>query len=403
MKRFWLIVLVVSFLAIILVGVQRAKKPIGIEVTVALATAGDFVREVSGTGNVEARTYTLSFSRTGRIARVLVHEGEHVRAGAVLAELTTAPEVEDVAAVQEKLQALLVSLTAQQEEARADLQQRELQLADTRHKLALTRRLFSAGAASRDEVDTLERQRVTQTADRAAQAARAESNHRDLLAQVAGLHTQMQTSERVLRESRLTAPVNGSISLLELRVGETAQGTVQLVEDHSLRVKVRLAEADTVGVRAGQSARVELDANPEQPLDARVEKLGISADIQGQGASAILPVTLRFTDARAGEMARPGFTATGRITTLRLARAVQVPVEALVEQNEPGQKHVDLWVVDRKTLTATRKEVRVTARNLTTAAVQGVAAGATVITLPPDTLKAGDKVRIKPDAKQGSD
>ena len=399
MKRLWLIVLVLFFLAVIIVGAQRARKPLAVEVTVAQATAGDFVREVSGTGNVEARTYTLSFSRTGRIARVPVHEGEHVRAGAVLAELSTAPEVEDVQATREKLQALTVSLTAQQQEALADLQQRDLQLADTRRKLALTRRLFDAGAASRDEVDTLERQRVTQTGDRAAQAARALSNHRDLLAQLTGLRTQIQTSERVLRESHLTAPVSGSISQVDLRVGETAQGTMKLVEDHSLQVKVRMAEADTVGVRVGQAARVELDADPEQPLDARVERLGISADIQGQGASAILPVTLRFTDARAGELARPGFTATGRITTLRLARAVQVPVEALVEPHDPGQKHAYLWVVDKKTLTATRKEVHITARNLTAAAVQGVAADATVITLPPDTLKSGDKVRIKPETK----
>lgn len=144
MKRVWFIVLVVFFLVVILLGVQHAKKPLGIEVTVAQATTGDFVREVSGTGNVEARTYTLSFSRTGRIARVLVREGEHVRAGAVLAELATAPEVEDVAAARDKLQALTVSLAAQQQEARADLQQRDIDLAETCRKLALTRTLYAA-------------------------------------------------------------------------------------------------------------------------------------------------------------------------------------------------------------------------------------------------------------------
>lgn len=166
--------------------------------------------------------------------------------------------------------------------------------------------------------------------------------------------------------------MSGAVSLVDFRVGESAQGTVKLVEDHSLQVKVRMAEADTVGLCVGQPARVELDANPEQPLQAKVERLGVAADIQGQGASAILPVTLRFTDARAGELARPGFTATGRITTLRLTHAVQVPVEALVEQEEQGHKHVYLWMVDRKTLIATRQEIRVTARNLTDVAVQGI-------------------------------
>jgi len=396
MKRVWFVLAALLLIILVIIGVSRSKKQVGIEITVATATSGTFVREVSGTGNIEAHIYTLSFNRAAHIERVLVHEGEHVHAGAVLAELSSAPEHEDLAATREKLHAMQVSLQAQEREAGANLQKLDIQLAETRKQLNLTRQLFTAGTASLNEVDTLEHQLATQTAEREAQAARAISNRRDLSAQLTSLQAQIRTDERILRDSRLTAPVSGAISQIDFRVGETAQGAVKLVEDGTLRAKVRMAEADTVGVSVGQTARVELDANPDHPLSARVERLGVSADIQGQGSSSILPVTLTFLDARAATEARPGFTATGRITTLRLPSALQVPLEALVEETTDGQKHCYVWVVDTKALTASRQEVTVTARNLTAAAIQGLPAGATVVTMPPDTLKAGAKVRIKP-------
>lgn len=401
MKRFWLIFGIILLVIIILVGISNSKKKLGVEVTTTTATAGPFVREVSGTGNVEARIYTLSFTRVGRIERVLIHEGDHVRAGAVLAELSTAPEVDDLAASRQKLQALYVSQAAQEAEAKSALQKLDVQLAETRKQLMLTRKLLQTGAASHDEVDTLTHQLATQTSEHDAQAARTLGNRRDLTAQVAGLQAQIQTGERALRESRLTAPVSGMISQMDLRAGENAQGVVKLVEDGTLRARVRMAEADTVGVKVGQTARIELDANPDQPLNARVERLGVSADIQGQGASSVLPVILTFTDPHAGEAARPGFTVTGRITTLRLPHAVQVPLEALVDEEENGKKSSYLWTVDTKALTVARQPVTVSVRNLTSAVVQGLAAGATIVTLPPDTLKAGDLIRIKPAETKG--
>jgi multidrug efflux pump subunit AcrA (membrane-fusion protein) len=120
--------------------------------------------------------------------------------------------------------------------------------------------------------------------------------------------------------------------------------------------------------------------------------------VQGQGGSAVLPVFLRFTDV-AAQSVKPGFTGTARVIVLSLPQATLIPLETLVEEN--GQSFV--WVVDKETQTAKKQPVTVRSRSLTQAAVEGVSPGTLVVSLPPQTLKDGAKVRYTPPvSEQGS-
>ena len=392
MKWVWLGLAALVVAGAVIGGIKHYRDRDVVPVTMATVTHGTFTREVSGNGSVEARVYTLTFARAGRIGRVLVKEGEHVSAGAALAELSTSREQDDLLAARERLIALDGAKRAAEEDSQAALQKLDVQLAEQRDKLTLTRKLFTAGAASRDEVESLTHQVATLTADRAAQQAGHHSRQQDNAAQLANLKAEIQGLERILRESRLLAPVAGTISSIDFRIGEAAQGAVKLVEDGTLRVRVRLAEADTVGLHVGQSARVEPDADPEHPLQATVTRLGVVAEIEGQGGSAVLPVTLTFRDPQAAARVRHGYTVTGRITTLSLPAVELVPLEALL--TETGALSHDLWVIDPKTHTVSRKPVVIQARNLTQAVVQGVSAGTQIVSLPPKGLKDGTRVRV---------
>lgn len=104
-----------------------------------------------------------------------------------------------------------------------------------------------------------------------------------------------------------------------------------------------------------------------------------------------MPVFIRFLDPQAEALARPGLTATANITTLRLPRALKIPLEALVE--EQGQRFV--WVVDTQSRTVRKQPIVLKARNLTQAAVEGLAEDSLLVSLPPETLKEGSKVSYR--------
>jgi RND family efflux transporter MFP subunit len=220
------------------------------------------------------------------------------------------------------------------------------------------------------------------------------STQRDLEAQLQARQSEMASLQRRIAQATLRAPVAGTVAAVGYLVGvETTAGaaSIRLIEAGSLRVQARLAEADVPAVRPGQPVRLELDAAPEQPLQGRVDRLGVQAEVAGSGGSAVLPVFIRFVDKEAEAVARPGLTVTVRITTLRLPKALKIPLEALVE--EQGQRFV--WVVDPQSRTVRKQPIVLKARNLTQAAVEGLAHDSILVSLPPETLKEGTRVSYR--------
>lgn len=405
-KYFWIP------LVLILLGVAgfltfgRSREAPAVEVTAAKAVSGEFVRESKATGNIEARVYALNFPRPGRVARVSVQEGAAVRSGALLAELDTADDSSKLVSARENLAAVQVRLQTGSSEADANRAKAISNLNAARSKLELARKLFAVGASSRQEVDDAVRAVTDLDSQLRVLAAQTTGSRSDLEAQLAARNSEIRSLERGILQSQLRAPVDGTVAKIDYLTGtESGTGSVRLIEDATLTVRARLSEADAGLVKPGQPARIELDAAQGKILEGKVERLGAQGEVQGQGGSAILPVVLRFLSSDARTLARPGLTATARITTLRIANAVMVPLETLIEEN----KTFSVWVIESKksedgkpeSLSVKRRDVKVLARNLTLAAIQGLEAGAQLVSLAPDGLSDGARVRLPPEVKPG--
>ncbi|WP_027894236.1 efflux RND transporter periplasmic adaptor subunit [Calidithermus chliarophilus] len=392
MRRWIWIVLILLSGGLTLWGLLRPQGERGLAVSVVRAEQGEFVREVRASGSVEARLYALTFPRPGRVAEVRVKEGQAVKAGQVLAVLETADDREKLRASRESLAALQSRVQAQEADYRSNSAKLQTQLAEARRNLELAERLLALGSAAPNEVAQLRRQVADLEAQLASLAQGNRSSLAELQAQLAARRSEIAALERALAQAELRSPVNGTVSSVGYLAGvDTGTNAVRVVEAGSLRVQARLAEADVGTVRPGQPVRVELDAAPGVGLEGKVERLGVQAEVAGSGGSAVLPVFVRFLTPQAEKLARPGLTATARITTLRLPQAVKVPLEVLVE--EGGRSYV--WRVDEATKTARRQAVTVRARNLTHAAVEGLGAGALLVSLPPEALEDGQKLSYR--------
>ncbi len=390
--RTWIwIVLAVLSLGLTAYGLLRPRAEQGLPVNVVRAEDGAFVREARAVGVVEAQVYTLSFARPGRVAEVRVQEGQRVPTGALLALLQTAEEEARLQAARAALGALQARMAAQEAEYQSNRTRLQNQLEQARHSLVLSRQLLAVGGVAANEVVQLERQVADLEAQLASLARGRQSAQQELKAQMAARQSEVASLEQSLAQARLRAPVAGTVASVGFRVGLEASGAIRLIEAGSLRVQARLAEAELPWVRPGQPVRIELDAVPEEPLEGQVERLGVQAELAGSGGSAVVPVFVRFLTDRAEALARPGLTATARITTLRLAQAVRIPLEALVEEED--QRFV--WQIDPTDRRVRKQPVELLARNLTQAAVKGVEAGALLVSLPPQGLKEGVKVSYR--------
>lgn len=396
MKRWFWVVLVVLSLGLTLFGLLRPRTEQGLSVSVVRVEPGEFVREVRANGTVEARVYTLTFPRPGRVAEVRVREGESVEAGQVLALLETTNEQAQLRSLQQTLAALQARARAAEADYQSNRTRLQNQLTEVRRNLRLSQELLRVGGVAQGEVERLLRQESDLLAQLASLNQARASTQRDLEAQLQARQSEMASLQRTVAQATLRAPVAGTVAAVGYLAGvETTAAagaaSIRLIEAGSLRVQARLAEADVPAVRPGQPVRLELDAAPEQPLQGKVDRLGVQAEVAGSGGSAVLPVFVRFLDKEAEAIARPGLTVTVRITTLRLPRALKIPLEALVE--EQGQRLV--WVVDTQSRTVRKQPIVLKARNLTQAAVEGLADDSILVSLPPETLKEGTRVSYR--------
>lgn len=396
MKRWFWVVLVVLSLGLTLFGLLRPRTEQGLSVSVVRVEPGEFVREVRANGTVEARVYTLTFPRPGRVAEVRVREGESVEAGQVLALLETTNEQAQLRSLQQTLAALQARARAAEADYQSNRTRLQNQLTEVRRNLRLSQELLRVGGVAQGEVERLLRQESDLLAQLASLNQARASTQRDLEAQLQARQSEMASLQRTVAQATLRAPVAGTVAAVGYLAGvETTAAagaaSIRLIEAGSLRVQARLAEADVPAVRPGQPVRLELDAAPEQPLQGKVDRLGVQAEVAGSGGSAVLPVFVRFLDKEAEAIARPGLTVTVRITTLRLPRALKIPLEALVE--EQGQRFV--WVVDTQSRTVRKQPIVLKARNLTQAAVEGLADDSILVSLPPETLKEGTRVSYR--------
>ncbi|MGK0619098.1 efflux RND transporter periplasmic adaptor subunit [Meiothermus cerbereus] len=396
MKRWFWVVLVVLSLGLTLFGLLRPRTEQGLSVNVVRVEQGEFIREVRANGTVEARVYTLTFPRPGRVAEVRVREGELVEAGQVLALLETTNEQAQLRSLQETVAALQARARAAEADYQSNRTRLQNQLTEVRRNLRLSQELLRVGGVAQGEVERLLRQESDLLAQLASLNQARASTQRDLEAQLQARQSEMASLQRTVAQATLRAPVAGTVAAVGYLAGvETTAAagaaSIRLIEAGSLRVQARLAEADVPAVRPGQPVRLELDAAPEQPLQGKVDRLGVQAEVAGSGGSAVLPVFVRFLDKEAEAIARPGLTVTVRITTLRLPRALKIPLEALVE--EQGQRFV--WVVDTQSRTVRKQPIVLKARNLTQAAVEGLADDSILVSLPPETLKEGTRVSYR--------
>jgi HlyD family secretion protein len=295
MKRsIWIAGLVLAVITAMNVGSLRTAD--GVPAPTVQAATTDVPVVAAGPGLVEAVSEDVRVSAQigGRLDRVLVEEGERVRAGQVLAVVDNRDYLARVESAQAELDLRQAARRRVVNGARA--QERDEAAAAVAEAEAV---LENAGADRTRRQSLLQQRVVSQAeaddADRAERVARARleaaRQRRDLInadareedaarsdADVALARARLDEARALLAKTFIRAPIDGVILRKHRKTGESVSTQfdspiVTMADDRVRRVRVDVDEADVSRIAIGQAAWVTADAFGDRRFPGTVVRI----------------------------------------------------------------------------------------------------------------------------------
>lgn len=331
------------------------------------AGKGELTAQVTANGEIKPRTYTnLGANAQGRIIALMVAEGDHVRKGQIVARVESIQAQADLEA--QRASVASAEADAASTEAGLNVQDdnmaiQEATIARARSQMELAKinfnrvaELWEAQVIARQEYDMRRAEyEQQQTAVREAELrlTQMKSQRAQTLAQisssqrrVAQVRAQMKRLEDVLEKFDVFAPLDGIVTNLPVRIGETvvpgiqnsAASAVMTIADMSLiTAEVKVDETDIVNLKLGQVANVTIDAVPDRIFPGRVIEIGNTAILRSTGAVAAnntssneakdFKVVIALDNPP--ETVRPGLSCTAKVTTATRTDVIKIPYQAL--------------------------------------------------------------------------
>jgi HlyD family secretion protein len=345
-----LLLAAVAAVAVYLVG----RRPSQIAVDVGTAARRSVFRStVSASGEIVATRYAdIGSNVMGKIVALPVAEGDHVKAGQLLARIDAVQAEADVSASTAQVRALEAEAQAASEQIRAatsDVAAAEARSRDAEQQFARKRDLNQQGVVSASEFETARAEAEAAAAAAAAARAAVERARQTMEAaarRIAQATAQARRAGDVLAKTSIVSPIDGVITRLRVREGEMVVigiqnqpgTTLMTVSDLStIDAEVKAAEADVLRLAVGQPASVTLEAIPGRTFPGKVAAIGASAlPVAGTGAAAReFKVTVRLDAPDAG--LRPGLTCDAAIVTSERHDVVTVPLQSVVLRSDGSQ------------------------------------------------------------------
>ena len=318
---------------------------------VVKAETRELLRGLPISGSLRAVDSAVVKARVaGELQGLTLREGDAVKAGQVVARI-------DPTETQARLK---------QAQEQADSAKAQIEIAQRQYNN--NKSLVDQGFISKTALDTSWHNFVS-----------AEANHKAALAAV-------DMARKSLDDTALRAPINGVVAQRFAQPGERVGvdgKVIEIVDLGRLEIEATLSAADSMDVRVGQDAALQVEGS-SRPLAARVVRINPSATAGSRSVLVYLAVQ-DPTGLRQGLFAQ-GVLGTGK------AQALAVPLEAVrTDKPTPYVQVVENNAVAHKSVTlGTRGD----AAKETWVAVEGLAAGATVIKGHVGPLREGTAVKF---------
>jgi HlyD family secretion protein len=321
---------IVAAVLIVPVAIKFSSKTAAREAELAQVRKLEIHPSILATGNLVFRQEVqLSAEVIGKVAGVLVKEGDQVARGQTLLRLDPTVYVAEVAQQE-----------ANRRNAAIAIERAQINLANQQRGLERTGQLYKAKYIDISKYDDAVHQ-----VDLAKVELRAS---REQLEQAAAMLSQ---SREHLAKTEVKAPIDGTVTAVPIKVGETAVASatgiagsslMTIADVGSIMAEVNVDEADIARVGVGQQAKVFPAAYPDQPVSGRVESVAMAPKstlgaAQAQGRSYV--VKLRLDDPKLA--LRSGMTCRVEIVVGSSAARPAVPIQAVMSEEITAANNKD--------------------------------------------------------------
>src|SRR6476619_2513468 len=301
----------------IIVGSIMGRREKPIPVTTEKAIRKTIVQTVSATGKIQPEVEVkISPEVAGEITELPVEDGVRVKKGDLLVKIKP-----------DSYKALLEQQEAAISAAKATNLQQKATMMKTEHDLKRAEDLFNKKLISEQDYN-------------AAQAAFdvAKNTYESSLHEIERAQASSSQARDQLSKTTIYSPLDGTITILNSKLGERLVATNQFAGTDVMRVAdlshmqavVDVNENDVVNVKLGDKANIKIDAYGDRKFKGVVQQIANTGKTTGTGTQEEVTnfeVKIRVDDHDVA--LRPGLSCTADIETNMVKDAVAVPMQSV--------------------------------------------------------------------------
>ncbi len=343
-KKLFIIAGVVVAAIILLIMLKKGgavgKGEESIEVEFAKVKPTNIIETVSATGKIQPEIEVkISSEVSGEVIALNVKEGQQVKKGQLLVKIN--PDI-----YTSGVDRTVASLST----TKAGLEQADAQVKEAKANYDRNKKLFESGVISKAEWDRL-----------VSAYEVAVANKQSAYYQVKSASANVNEANDNLKRTSIYAPADGTISKLNIELGERVLGTQQMAGTELLRianlksmeVEVDVNENDIVKVSIGNKAKIEVDAYLKRKFEGVVTSISNSATENTAGNQVTnFKVKVKILESSYADLLkgrpisyspfRPGMTATVDIETKQAENVIAVPISAVVIKEDTTATKKDI-------------------------------------------------------------
>jgi len=329
----YLLGVVVILIVLVIIGKKAGwfGKPETIEVSVEKPLRRTITESITANGKIQPVTEVkISPEVSGEIIELNIKEGDHVEKGVVLCRI----KPDTYLSYKERAIAAVNS-------SKARLTQTQSQLAQSELAFNRSKQLYSQKAISESDFET------AKTTYEVAQSSVKAS-----MFEVESSQAGLKETEENLRKTTIYAPMSGTISKLNIELGERVVGTAQFTGTEILRIadlgrmetRVDVNENDIVRVKMSDTALIEVDAYLDRKFKGIVTQIANSASVQGASTDQVTSFEVRILlledsykdliSSKSPSPFRPGMSTTVDIRTQTKLNILTVPIQSVTTRSD---------------------------------------------------------------------
>ncbi len=293
--RIWgALLLLVMILALAALMTRKTEIPIRAE----MVRRENILNTISTNGKIEpADNFEAHAAVAAAVKRVLVKEGDHVRAGQLLVELDDAEARAQAAKAASQVKSAdadtsVVSRGGTQEEVltiQADLSKARAELDSAQRNLAALQKLQAGGAASTGELNEAQNRLKRSQAEVKLLEQRQSNRYskpdvQRVEAKAVEARAAYLAANEALRTANVTAPHDGVVYSLPVHVGNYVQAgelLVQVAKLSKMQVRAFVDEPEIGKLQTGQKVRITWDAIPSRVWNGVVARVPSTVIMHG--------------------------------------------------------------------------------------------------------------------------